>query len=386
MITEGVGLNRSEKVAAFRQLTCGADDVFASFVLTGYEEPGRWKPVYGTLTDRLVRLHMTGGMEIGSYPLIPDGKWPMVRWVLADFDGKRPGTDWKRDVQNAVEFLMEHDGMPCFVNLSRSGNGAHIRMLFKDPVPAYLARRWMDAWLEEAGVMPDEGWEIPPSFDRLIPPQDSLSGETNNDGYRLPGNLAGSPLHGGHARRNGGTLPLSTEQVALGNFEPDGRHWEHVRLALESRAWGTEELVRAIDDCPGDVSADEPSFHHGSRSLPVVVGDSGSLSCALMFCKFLNDMHDPTKQSYALWVALATQLHRFGDDGYEAFHQISSTHRGYSPSDTDTKWEQTRMLHPVRCESLVGQGYHCEHLGDTDRCAGAKHPTYFADFAYMEVL
>jgi hypothetical protein len=379
-------LSVQDKIDALRELTRGADDVYAVYGLTNRVGEGRWRPCYSSLEDHVLRLHLSGHLEIGSYPLLP-GKWPDVYWVLADFDGKRPGTDWKRDVQNAVEVLMDHEGLPCFVNLSRSGKGAHIRLLFKEPVPAYLARRFMDAWLEEAGVLiNEEDWgAVPPSFDRLIPPQDTLSGGVNDDGYRLPGNLAGSPLHAGHARHNGGSLPLSTKEAARGNFEPDGKHWEHVMTALERRAWGRAELLAAIADCPGSVSTEPPTHSGTFRALPILRGDDAELQYVQTFCRFMQEMHQPHAQSYALWVALATQLHRFGEAGRNAFHEISAMDPRYDAEDVEKKWVQTERLHPVRCETLVKMGYRCPHLDD-ERCNGSPAPTYFIKYQFVEIL
>lgn len=383
-----MNLSPQEKIDALRELTRGADDVYAAYSLTTRVGEGRWRPCYGRPEDHVLRMHLSGALEVGSYPLIPGDRWPNIYWVLADFDGKHTGTDWKRDVKAAVEFLMDHEGCPCFVNLSRSGHGAHIRMLFKEAVPAYLARRWMQSWLEESGVIVEkEDWgEVPPSFDRLIPPQDTLSGGLNDDGYRLPGNLAGNPLHGGHARSNGGTLPLDTAQAARGNFEPDGRHWEHVMTALEKRAWGKEELLAAIADCPGEVSTGTPTGTEHHRALPIVQGDDAELNYVRSFCAFMLEMRKPHAQTYELWVALATQLHRFGEDGRQAFHELSAMDTSrYDPKDTDRKWEQTERLHPVRCETLVKMGYRCPHLDD-ERCNGAPAPSYFMRYQYMEIL
>jgi hypothetical protein len=366
--------------------------VFAVYTLSRQFDKDRWRPVYAPLEDHNVIAHMAGQMEIGSYPLIPDAKWPRVRWILADFDGKRPGVDWRSDVQRAVEFLSDFDGCPVFVNLSRSGDGAHVRMLFKDSVPAWLARRWLTAWLEEANVMIDvDDWDaVPPSFDRLIPPQDTLSGGLNPFGYRLPGNLAGSPLNGRHARRNGGTLPLDPTQVALGNFEPDGKHWEHVLHALEQRTWGEAKLLNALKECPGARSTEAPSTYYGATggitpSLPVLPGNDRGLEYMVKFCAFFRHMMEPGAQIYPLWVAMATELHRFGDEGHQMFHEISSQDPRYNPRDVDHKWEQTKVMNPVRCDTLIPMGFRCPHLG-TPRCNGSKAPTYFTDHTDAEIL
>lgn len=391
-------LTVEEKVAALRELTKGAEDCFASYVITEREGMERWRPIYSPLQDHTIKLHLAGRLEIGTYPAIPDVEWPRVYWICADFDGKKEGTDWRSDVKKALEFLLDHEGCPCFVNLSRSGQGAHIRMLFRESVPAWMARRWLTFWLEEAGILryekdfEEEDFfdEREPSFDRLIPPQDILSNRLTFAGMRRPGNLAGCPLNGAHARHHGGTLPLDPYQAARGVFDPDGKHWEHVMAALEGREWGEAELLAAIEDCPGDVSTSAPSLHVESdgtvhTSLPVVAGDNRELEYAIGFCEFFRYMRVPGNQTYPLWMALATQLHRFGDEGYEVWHQISSIDSRYQSRDADLKWEQTTDMRPIRCDSLVHMGWRCPHLRER-RCNGCKAPTYFALHTDAEIL
>ena len=387
-------LSVDEKVSALRELTKGAQDCFAAYVITEKQGMERWRPVYSGLSDSTIKLHLTGKMEIGTYPMMPDLEWPKVYWICADFDGKKEDTNWKRDVQRALEFLLDFDGCPCFVNLSRSGQGAHIRMLFKEAVPAWMARRWLQFWLEEAGIIrtddEEEYWDdLPPSFDRLIPPQDILSSGLTFEGMRRPGNLAGAPLNGRHARSHGGTMPLDPYKVAMGNFEPDGKHWEHVMNALEKRDWGEAQLVEAIQDCPDELSIAPPTFHRTEsgaikRALPVVPGDNRDLQYNVAFCEFFRYVRQPGVP-YPLWMALATQLHRFGDDGYDLWHQISSLDARYEPKDTDLKWEQTADMHPIRCDTLVQLGWRCPHLRQP-RCNGTKAPTYFADSTDAEIL
>ena len=362
----------------FRDLTRGPDDVYA------IRNEGVWGPTYSEMDDRSITLHLTGYMEIGSYPLIPADPWSLCYWIGADFDGKESGDQlWRSDVARAAEFFSEFDG--CFINLSRSGKGAHIRMLFTEAVPAWMARRWMAAWLDESGVLRNvEYGDIAPTFDRLIPPQDQLSTDHTKYSKRGPGNLMGSPLNPRCARNNGGgTMPLDPRQVERGNFEPDGKHWDHVVRALESRSWGFNELQRALDDCPGDVSK-QPPTKHSTRSLPILPSGEGELDQTLAFCDFMRAMQGEN-MNYQLWVALASQLHRFGEAGREAFHAISATDHRYNVRNTERKWQQTRGLSPVRCDTLVSMGFRCPHL-DTPRCNGATSPATFWDFTYSEIL
>lgn len=390
-----LNLSAQEKIDALRELTKGPSDCFASYVIAERMGVQRWRPIYAGLSDDTIRYHLAGHVEIGTYPMLPDVRWPRVYWICADFDGKEEHTDWKSDVKKALEFLMGFDGCPCFVNLSRSGQGAHIRMLFRESVPAWMARRWMTFWLEEAGIIREEEEEDffderIPSFDRLIPPQDILSARLTFDGMRRPGNLAGAPLNGKRARLNGGTLPLDPERAALGDFEPDGRHWEHVMHALEQRAWGEKELIAAIQDCPDTLSVEPPDLRPSidgttRRSLPILPGDSKELEYNIAFCEFFRYIRDGGRQTYQLWLAMATQLHRFGQDGYHMFHLLSSLDPRYVEKDTDLKWEQTADMRPIRCDTLVQLGYRCQHLRGR-RCNGAKAPTYFVDHTDAQIL
>lgn len=389
-----MSLTVEDKIRLLRELTRGPDDVFA--MRTDKTAGWSWRPVYAPLPDKYIALHMAGHVEIGSYALIPNGngKAPNVWWVAADFDGKKQYTDWERDVRRTMEFLID-TGAPLFVNLSRSAMGAHIRVLFNEPVPAWMARRWFNAWLEEAGVLlpEDESDDLddgaPQSFDRLIPPQDFLSGLLNDDGNRRPGNLVGSPLNGKCVKKNGGTLPLDPKEAARGNFTPDGKHWDHVVAALEGRTWGVAELKQALTEAPGTPLTSIPEFGGGYGSvgfkLPVLRGNSKQLSYSLTFCEFMRHISNPQNQTYQLWVALATQLHRFGEEGREAFHELSKSDPRYKPSDTEDKWKETASLSPVRCDTLVAWGYRCPHLRGP-RCNGAKAPAFFADHIDAEIL
>lgn len=389
-----MNLSVEDKVQALRALTAGAPDVFACHSQDEAEGEAHWRPVYHPVSDTVLQLHLAGHVELGSYPLIPTNGLPACRWICADFDGKRPMTNWKSDVQRLVPFLMEFDGCPVFVNLSRSAAGAHVRMLFREPVPAWMARRWLNSWLKEAGIIQDDDWdaETPSSFDRLIPPQDVLKSGFKRDGNRYPGNLAGSPLHGRRARQTGGTLPLDPARVARGDFTPDGRHWEHVLRALDARSWGESELRAALSDAPETLSTEPPMRQRwvhdpdGHGEVPQVPqGNPRSLDLMLHWCRFIEHMRQPGRQDYHLWMALASQLHRFGSEGKEAFHALSKADPRYNPTETEQKWHETADMAPVRCDTLVRLGWTCPHLG-TPRCGAARSPAYFGDYAHAEVL
>jgi hypothetical protein len=161
--------------------------------------------------------------------------------------------------------------------------------------------------------------------------------------------------------------------------------------ALEERSWGEPELIAAIRDLPDSVSVDPPTLGFGAdgmsrRSLPILPGADGELAYNLNFCEFFRHLQALGSFTYPLWVALATQLHRFGDEGHEMFHQLSALDARYSTRDTDLKWEQTKDMHPIRCDTLIEFGWRCPHLRPSRRCNGAKAPTYFVDHTEAEIL
>ena len=382
-------LSVGDKIRLLRDATRGPDDVFAlRSDAGGFGAP--WSPVYSPLTDENVYMHLSGLIEIGSYPLLPtEGDLPHVWWIAADFDGKRQGTHWQSDVQRATSFLLE-TGANLLVNLSRSAKGAHVRVLFREPVPAWMARRWMQAWLEEAEVVENDLRDQPTSFDRLIPPQDTLLSGYTRTGNRRPGNLIGSPLNGRLAKLHGGTLPIDPKRAAAGDFEPDGQHWAHLIRALEERDWGVEELAEKLKDAPGEsdlvapAPAPPPRLYGDGAPLPTVDA-RGFLDFTVNHCAFMRHVRQPGAFTYPLWMALASQLHRFGEEGRKVFHSISAVDPRYNATTTDRKWEQTGDMHPIKCSTLVGHGYRCPHLG-TNRCAGAAAPAYFHEHSFYEPL
>ena len=139
---------------------------------------------YSGLTMVRIRDHFKGidpnGKKAvyGVYPLL-DGN---VTWFLAiDFDEDT----WKQDVSALRKTCHTFDIEPA-VEISRSGNGAHVWFFFSQPISAGLARKL------GAGLL---GWTISHeshtmklrSFDRFFPAQDELK----EGGY---GNLIALPF------------------------------------------------------------------------------------------------------------------------------------------------------------------------------------------------
>ncbi len=217
--------SQEAKLALYMRLFAARRDVYARY----WENPRKgtkgWSPVTrdpfrrGTLWDRrplpltaeVISAHLnreTRDLFIGLYPLSPDATcW----WLAADFDGPQAMLDAHAYVKAAASL-----GVPCGLEISQSGRGAHAWTFFTAPVPAADARAMGTACVHRAmglrGSMPLT------SYDRLFPNQDTVP--TGSSGV---GNLIAAPLNGKrrHERR-------TTVFVDLATWEPWPDQWEYL--------------------------------------------------------------------------------------------------------------------------------------------------------------
>jgi superfamily II DNA or RNA helicase len=214
----------SAKIALFRSLFRGRDDVFArrwenkATGKTGYAPACRNEWVKGVCgkpkvkcaecpnqafvpyAEEAIRFHLSGrpsgssaDFTAGIYPMLVDE----TCWFLAaDFDK----VSWMRDVA-AFRDTATAKGVPVAIERSRSGNGAHAWFFFAEPVPVAEARR-LGALLVTATMEqhPDIGFD---SYDRFFPSQDSMPA----GGF---GNLIALPLQS-QPRENGNSVFLDDD-------------------------------------------------------------------------------------------------------------------------------------------------------------------------------
>ena len=129
------------------------------------------------LTDEMIRDHLTGRHTVGIYPLLPD---ETCRFLALDFDK----AEWRHDVSAFAGVCAQSD-VPAYVEVSRSGDGAHVWVFFAGAIDAAQARRLGSALLTRTTAQRHEvGLD---SYDRLFPGQDTLP----KGGF---GNLIALPL------------------------------------------------------------------------------------------------------------------------------------------------------------------------------------------------
>jgi len=227
-------LSLQEKVDLFRSLFKGREDVFArrwyskTSGKAGYQPvcQNEWTPMcdkrtfkcadcpnrhFSPLTDNDIYRHLEGkdadGRDvIGLYVLNEDNTCHLL---CTDFDDKNCEHGYKNDVLAFIDVCRSWN-IPCSVERSRSGNGAHVWIFFDNPVLAVKTRRLGNAILTEA-MSRNEKISFK-SYDRFFPNQDTMP----EGGL---GNLVALPLQG-NARKHGNSVFVDE------NFEPDPDQWE----------------------------------------------------------------------------------------------------------------------------------------------------------------
>ncbi|HUZ72866.1 MAG TPA: DEAD/DEAH box helicase family protein [Stellaceae bacterium] len=263
----------AEKIALFRSLFRGRAEVFPrrwenpKSGKSGYSPACRneWvrgvcgKPqvkcgecpnqAFAPFGDDVIRSHLTGkaagnsaDFTAGIYPMLLDE----TCWFLAaDFDKK----SWEQDIV-AFRDTAKAKGVPVAIERSRSGNGAHAWIFFKEPVAASDARR-LGALLVTATMdrCPDIGFD---SYDRFFPSQDTMPA----GGF---GNLIALPFQS-RPRENGNSVFVDDD------FHPYEDQWAHLSeigrlsrgelLSLVSEAAGTGQILGV--QLPSTDKDDEP--------------------------------------------------------------------------------------------------------------------------------
>jgi superfamily II DNA or RNA helicase/very-short-patch-repair endonuclease len=263
----------ASKIALFRSLFRGREDVYPRRFESRKTGRGGYQPACGNewvrgvcrkpkikcsacpnqrflpVTDDVVGRHLTGDDEegrefvMGVYPMLLD---ETCFFLAIDFDN----SGWKGDVA-AVLSLCRELKVPAVLERSRSGEGGHIWIFFREAVPATQARK-LGAFIltETMEQRPEIGLD---SYDRFFPNQDTLP----KGGF---GNLIALPLQK-RPRACGHSVFLQDD------FEPFPDQWAFLSGIRKVSRAEVENLVgdavrrdriMGLDDPRGDEDDETP--------------------------------------------------------------------------------------------------------------------------------
>jgi len=268
--------SEAEKISVFRSLFKGREHVYPRRFESRRTGKTRYQPACGNewikgicekpkikcgecenrkflpLTDEVIRNHLLGmdpesrlkaNFTIGVYPLLLDE----TCWFIAiDFDK----SSWMDDSRAFLE-TCRSNGVPSYLERSRSGNGGHVWIFFSQPLEAALARKMASFLLTETMERrPEMGLD---SYDRFFPNQDTMP----KGGF---GNLIALPLQK-RPRESGNSVFLNED------FSPHPDQWaflSHVRRMnqneIKAIVYEAERQGRVIGvrDSISDEKDDEP--------------------------------------------------------------------------------------------------------------------------------
>jgi hypothetical protein len=163
-----------------------------------------------------IEAHLNGACVLGIYPLLSEDT---CAFLAIDFDE----ASWRMDVQ-AVASSCESIHIPYAVEISRSGNGAHLWFFFEEPVEAAYARRFGSHILSM--TMQEYSQLSFSSYDRMFPNQDNLP----KGGF---GNLIALPFQREAYRRGGSVFvdrqfnPFSDQWIFLSTILTHQLNYRH---------------------------------------------------------------------------------------------------------------------------------------------------------------
>jgi len=377
-------VDERQKLLYFRWFYAGRPGLYARRC-KGDDGRFAYRPVYAELTDELIKAHMRGQVMLGSYPILADNT---THWAAADFDGHNGNAFEHASI--LVNVLRSYDIEPL-CNVSQSGKGVHVRIIFADhrsskpenqcagaalrPVHAAIAHRFMAKVVAQT--------ELPNihqggAFDRVFPSQDRLvSSKSIGNQIAMPFNMEAAEKRGGSMLldRDFNRIQLSDSWEAMQNY----RLIRIVDLLDAAMAMGEVhhifECVDAdnnfIESSRFDRASHGSVYHRNKKERRT----RSELEFMVRACDFIQWAKHNPQLSYHLWLALASQLIVYDAvGGRSVFHAISSLdsridNRGqpvYSSERTDRQYDHalSGLRGPYSCRRIATEGWACRWMGE----------------------
>jgi len=350
-------LSTDQKVSIFKNLFRGRTDIFAtrwqnSQGRSGYSVAcsNEWvkriceKPrikcnvcpnrEYKKLNDQIIYDHLAGKQVVGLYPLLTDNACYLL---VADFD-----KDGWQEAIRAMSQACLHFEIPHAIEVSRSGNGAHLWIFFSEPVQARDARLLGFGLLDKAmEIHPDLSFD---SYDRLFPNQDIMP----EGGF---GNLIALPLQY-QARQQGNSQFVD---INLLTYADQWRFLSHLKtISLKQLnallALFTPNTLTASENIATDT---RPPWEQGAKIKPTKIDNCPeqiTLTLANHVYLKLDEIPAPLAArlkrlaSFSNPVFFKTQALRFSTHGIPRYISCARIEQGYLSLPRGCLDEATALL------------------------------------------
>lgn len=253
-------LTPSQKISIFRKYFRGRDDIHSVHWENAKGKSGysvacqnEWVPklcnkprikcsecvnrAFKALDDNELYAHLSGKKVLGLYPLLPNDSCYLL---AVDFDKD----EWRAAVSALSQACKKVD-IPHAIEISKSGNGAHLWIFFTEQILASKARRLGFLLLDQAmEIQPNISFD---SYDRLFPNQDLMP----EGGF---GNLIALPLQLA-ARKEGKTVfvdesfrPYPNQWDFLGQLKKVSNQQVNELIGEEQKYLGSLNQMEVVDD------------------------------------------------------------------------------------------------------------------------------------------
>lgn len=368
-------LTPKQKIAIFRNLFRGRQDIFANRWQNQQGRAGysvacnnEWvqgicnKPrikcmdcqhsQFSELNDQVIYRHLAGQQVVGLYPLLQDN----TCYLLAvDFDEGH----WQDEVKAIAKVCVDLE-IPHVIEISRSGQGAHLWIFFEDRVPASEARLLGFALLDKAmEIFPNLSFD---SYDRLFPNQDVLP----DGGF---GNLIALPLQR-EARQAGNSSFVDKELKLIAD------QWQHL---AQIRRLKQQELTKLLSQLSSntllqkeqEVPDSRPPWEASAKPGPLLLTNPPTQLTVTLADRVYFELNTLPNllaarlkrfASFSNPVFFKTQALRFSTNGIPRFISCARMEQGYLSLPRGCLDETVTLLNESKIAVLI----------DDKRTAGEK--------------